>query len=71
MTEHAPLLTTHDTVLPTLLVGTITLISKLSRPYFHQSSSATNNCSSSTTRWFDRSIAGILFTIEPLYGSDA
>jgi hypothetical protein len=36
MTEHATLLTTHDTVLPTLLVGTITFISTLSRLHFRQ-----------------------------------
>jgi hypothetical protein len=66
--EHAPLPTTHDTALPTLLVGTITLMSKVSQSNFHQSTSATNNTSSATTRWFDRSIAGILFAIEPLCG---
>jgi hypothetical protein len=53
---------------PTLLVGMITLMSKVPRSNFHRSTSATNNSSSPTTRWFDRSIAGILFAIEPLCG---
>jgi hypothetical protein len=63
MTEPAPLPTiTPDTVLPTLLVGTIGLISKLSPPHFYQSFSATNNASS---RLFDGPICrapGILFS---------
>jgi hypothetical protein len=70
MTEPAPLPTTTPTVLPTLLVGTIGLISKLSPPNFCQSFSATNNGSSSTARWFDLSIARDFVRDEPLYGSN-
>jgi hypothetical protein len=71
MTQPAPLPTiTPDTVLPTLLVGTIGLISKLSPPHFYQSFSATNNGSSSTMRWSDLSSARDLVRDEPLYGSD-
>jgi hypothetical protein len=57
--EHAPLPTTHDTALPTLLVAKVTLISKLSRPHIHQPSSVTNNSLFSTTRRFHPSIVGI------------
>ena len=54
--EHASLPTTHDTVLSTLLVGTVTLISELPRPDFHQPYSAKSNSSSPTARLFDLSI---------------
>jgi hypothetical protein len=68
--EHSPLPTTHDTVLSTLLVGTVTLISELPRPDFHQSSSAKSNSSSPAARRFDLSIIGILLAIDLLCGFD-